>query len=369
MGQQQSRNSADTNPIMKCFESLEELQKCLSDQGLKEASLVVGIDFSGSNRQSGMNTFKKNLHTLSEEEVNPYIKVMDIIGRTLQPYDDDGLIQVYGFGDKRTTDRSVFNLKTFITRQEEIERKKQKNPNYDEDSHIRRKTKEKKQEDTEHELNDCFIGMTEAIEGYKQVVPKITLSGPTSFAPLLQVVKERLKSKNEYTILAIITDGKISDIGTNRKEIEEISKYPVSIICIGVGDGPYDLMEAFDDSVKSYKFDNFNFVDFEKTMKEAEDKENKDAYFSCVAMSEIPDQYKYIVDHHYLDDDFVRKMTRDDDYSSTSSSDDDKKKEKKDKKEDDKNDSAKTSEEVSANVLDSDINASTTSLKEDESII
>ena len=43
----------------------------------------------------------------------------------------------------------------------------------------------------------------------------------------------------------------------DKRAIEEASNYPISIVAVGVGDGPFDKMEYFDDFKGKRRYDNF----------------------------------------------------------------------------------------------------------------
>lgn len=108
-----------------------------------------------------------------------------------------------------------------------------------------------------------------------------------------------------YCILIIIADGKVSE---NCKQetadaIVAATEYPLSIVMIGVGDGPWDTMHEFDDSLPARKFDNFQFVEFNSVfVEESEhDSEFLEAQFALQALMEVPDQYKLIQELGLLD--------------------------------------------------------------------
>ena len=100
----------------------------------------------------------------------------------------------------------------------------------------------------------------------------------------------------------IIADGQVTP--TCKKDTEdaivEASKHALSIICIGVGDGPWDVMEEFDDDLPARAFDNFQFVPFNSIMSRVAPGKNADAAFATAALQEIPDQFKTIRSLRYL---------------------------------------------------------------------
>jgi len=184
--------------------------------------------------------------------MNPYQSCISIIGRTLEEFDDDKLIPVFGFGDITTSDKGVF---PFFP-----------------------------------DSRPCH-GFQEVLLRYTQITPGVQLSGPTSFAPLIHEAIAIVKETRSYHILVIIADGQVSRPEETRQAIVQASSYPLSIVLVGVGDGPWEMMQEFDDSLPTRHFDNFQFVNFHEVMTRYDGNE---ATFAMFALQEIPDQYKAI---------------------------------------------------------------------------
>src|SRR3989304_5479856 len=96
----------DFYKIADNYATYEELQDGLREKGLESSQLVLAIDYTKSNTWTGKRTFGgKCLHDLSVK--NPYQMAIEIVGKTLEAFDDDKMIPTFGFGDETTTNVGV----------------------------------------------------------------------------------------------------------------------------------------------------------------------------------------------------------------------------------------------------------------------
>lgn len=123
-------------------------------------------------QKSNMWTGKKSYHGTplhhfdpSDSTVtNPYLSVIEIVGKTLAAFDDDQVIPVFGFGDSTTGDRTVFPFWP----------------------------------------DRGAKGFNEVLTRYRELTPKVIMSGPTNYAPVIEAAVQIVMQTKEYHILVII---------------------------------------------------------------------------------------------------------------------------------------------------------------------
>ncbi|KAF3676309.1 E3 ubiquitin-protein ligase RGLG2 [Capsicum annuum] len=210
------------------FKSLDQVTLALRESGLESSNLIIGIDFTKSNEWTGKVSFNNRSLHAIGELVNPYEKAISIIGKTLSPFDEDNLIPCFGFGD-----------------------------------------------------------------------------GPTSYGPVIDAAVDIVeRTGGQYHVLVIIADGQVTrSVNTSDSELSPqedntiksivtASMYPLSIVLVGVGDGPWEDMQKFDDRIPAREIDNFQFVNFTAIVNKHSTDSEKEAAFALAALMEIPIQYK-----------------------------------------------------------------------------
>ncbi len=151
------------------FKSLKEVSAAIKSAGLENSQLIFGIDFTISNLENGLRTFSgRSLHYCDDEIKNPYQKVIEILGKTLECFDVDGRIPAFGFGDANTKDRKVFPFSS----------------------------------------TGYCLGFKDVLAKYNEILRDVRLSGPTNFGPLIKesikIVKETKQVFSFSYILGII---------------------------------------------------------------------------------------------------------------------------------------------------------------------
>ena len=247
-----------------CYSFLEYLN------GGLQIKLITSIDFTGSN---GVPRMPSSLHYNNPMQRNQYQKAIEAVGEILLNYDHDKKVPVYGFGAKTRFPGHGKSIQT---------------------NHFF---------PCSGDMQNCAgEGVPGIFRLYNYALSNVELSGPTYFAPTIKEVVQFTKAKESrnpynYTVLLILTDGCIHDMGETIHSIVGASTLPLSIIIIGVGDENFDKMEALDSddtllrdpfTGKTAKRDIVQFVEFKRYA-------NYPAELAAQVLEELPRQ----VTNHY----------------------------------------------------------------------
>lgn len=210
-------------------------------QGGMDISLICCVDFTGSN---GIPSHPTSLHYLNPNHniMNDYQKAILSVGEILLNYDQDKLVQTYGFGAKPIVNGVKGETSHFFP--------------------------------CSGDFNNCSgVGVEGVFDLYKMALNNIELSGPTYFAHLIREMrifteKNFAEDENTYTILLILTDGVIHDMSATKNEIVRASGLPLSIIIVGIGNEDFSMMDELDsdDQVNIFSKLFFKRKKFSKTI-------------------------------------------------------------------------------------------------------
>jgi hypothetical protein len=223
--------------------------------------LITGIDYTGSN---GDIRNESSLHHVKDGKMNVYEQCIKVLGGLIGTYDTDQRFQVYGFGGEyRGQVSHCFPV----------------NGNDD---------------------DPVVVGIDGILQAYHDSLKSIKLSGPTWFAPLIRRAVQSADSEWEknrtYTILLIITDGSIQDMGPTVDIIVEASEKPLSILIVGVGNADFSSMHTLDSDDKALrsskgivaKRDIVQFVPYKTYSSMPEEERN--IRLSAALLEEVPTQ-------------------------------------------------------------------------------
>ncbi|ELP93267.1 copine, putative [Entamoeba invadens IP1] len=255
-----AKHSKKSHEQLAPQDELNKLKMQLYTAKMRNSKIILSVDYSDSNVAQGGRTFNcQNLHKIDPTipVSNPYQRVIDAIGTSIEDLDVNRNIPFYGFGDSSTRDKTTFS---FLP--------------------------------SEQPTN----GIAHCLQLYSQVTQSIVLSNPLSYSPIIIKAIGIVKATNQHHILFIITPGIITDLTRTNNAIVEASKVSLSIVFVAIGDGPFDQLETLKShSLKGQKFKNVEVVNFEDVIKLPP--EQQDPTFGILVLKSIKTQFNYMKKH------------------------------------------------------------------------
>lgn len=238
-------------------------------QGGLTLDFVVAVDFTSSNKPADKpESLHYNNDALSTNN-SVYARALHAVGTVISVYTRDGMITALGFGGVPPNERLTnFNFPL-------------------------------------SGKSDARVhGVAGLMEAYAYMCKNVKMSAPTNFEPLIRAVTASTRPVTQqdqhFTVLLIVTDGRISDFDKTVDAIIDASHdAPLSIVIVGVGEADFSSMKWLDcddsmlasrDGSKMAKADIVQFTKYE----------NDQSLSSLTAevLDEIPTRLvDYMIDH------------------------------------------------------------------------
>lgn len=219
--------------------------------------MALGVDFTASNGDPIQST---SLHYMNAYTSNCYARMMESIGEIVLDYDRDKQVLAFGYGARMPPENKA--LHDFPLNGNE---------------------------------KDPFChGLEGVIDGYQRSLHRVTLFGPTNFAPIInKVAKYASEVKDTYYVLLLLTDGVVTDMPQTKQAIIQASGLPVSILIVGIGEADFTGMEEFDSDNNrlATQRDMCQFVTFKDYYAGGHNLDLSQAQLAKDLLWELPDQF------------------------------------------------------------------------------
>jgi hypothetical protein len=265
--------------------ALESFCDELRRLGLRGSQMLVFVDMSAANAAAGARALGgRGLHDLAGAArglgPNPYEEVLAAVAATMEGFDADGKIPLFGFAAPGAAGGAAFAIS-------------QKGA---------------------AEGAPCE-GLDGVLAAYRRAVARIAPGGggagaAASFrgAPagentrnLVPVVRRAIEAvragdaagaPRELTIVLVVTAGEAGQRILLQSALVDASQLPLVFVVVGVGDGPFASFAALDDEQGQRRFDNLVFVELERVKAECTAaRAPLDVGLALAALAELPNAF------------------------------------------------------------------------------
>jgi E3 ubiquitin-protein ligase RGLG len=249
---QRQQSLAEVHPDGLAIPSYPDLPTLMADLApiAEDMNIIVAIDMTASNRTSGLFSFGRSLHDTAAGKPTPYAQILLLLEQTFA-FDTDHTWPLLFFGSEEAN-RAGGCLSA-----------------------------------------GSFSTVQALHRAYVEAARSQTLSGPTTFVPVIDHAVALARTTDRFHFLIIITDGVLAaaDVDAHVRALQRAAEVPLAICAIGVGDADFGQMRDFDDNIRG-SADVFNFVAHSEVLKEAAQKKTPAGQqLMFRVLEEVPVQY------------------------------------------------------------------------------